>query len=101
MKNPIFGSFLTIFWSFLPKPDFSVKTPQTIPQGALIPCQISQKLMCKFQQNLQSKKTEGRTEGWRKDRQKDGRKDGRNNRQTLTNPDRPSSHDWGSNKTFA
>ena len=57
--------------------------------------------MCKFQQNLQSKKTEGQTEGWRKDRQKDGRKDGRNDRQTLTNPDRPSSHDWGSNKTFA
>ena len=57
--------------------------------------------MCKFQQNLQSKKTEGRTEGWRKDRQKDGWKDGRNDRQTLTNPDRPSSHDWGSNKTFA
>ena len=34
----IFDHFL-----FLPKPDFSVKIPQTVLEGALIPCQISQK----------------------------------------------------------
>ena len=48
-----------------------------------------------------SEETEGRTEGWRKDGQKDGWKDGLKDRETLTNPDKPSSHDWGSNKTFA
>ena len=43
MKHHILGDNFDQFWSFLPKPDFSVKIPQTIPQGALIPCQISQK----------------------------------------------------------
>ena len=42
-KNNWKISFLGHFWSFLPKPDFSVKIPQAIPQGALIPCQTSQK----------------------------------------------------------
>ena len=38
-----FGAIFDHFWSFLPKPNFPVKIPQTIPQGALIPFQISQK----------------------------------------------------------
>ena len=47
-----------------------------------------------------SEKTEGQTEGWRKNGQKDGQKDRLKARQTLTNPNKPSSHDWGSNKRF-
>ena len=48
-----------------------------------------------------SKKTDGQTEGWMKDGQNDEQKDKLKDRQTLTNPDKPSSHGWGSNKTFA
>ena len=62
------------FLAFLPKPDFLKKIPHIIPQRALIPCQISQKLMCKFQEKLNFWKErkldrkmvqrDGQNEGW-------------------------------------
>ena len=90
------------FWSFSLKSDFSVKIPQTIPQGALLLCQISQKTNVLIPTKLTLlKRQKGETEGWRKDGQKDRQKDRLKDRQTLTNPDKPSSHHCGSNKTFA
>ena len=58
---------MTIFWSFLPKLDFSVKIPQTIPQGALIPSQISQKNNLQIPRKLKLLKRQ-------KGKQKDGGK---------------------------
>ena len=57
---------------------------------------ITKKLCVNSKKTYTFEKTEGRTEG-----QKDGWKDGLEVTQTLTNPDKPSSYGWGSNKTFA
>ena len=68
---------MTIFWSFLSKPNFSVKIPQTIPQGTLIPCQISQKTNVQIPQKLTllKRQKDEQKDGGEMDRRMDGKTD--------------------------
>ena len=94
----IFDHFLVIF----AQTRFFYKNSKNNSTGSPNPMLNITKNWCVNSNNTYTfEKKEQQTEGWRKDGQKDGWKDGLKDRQTLTNPDRPSSHDWGSNKTFA
>ena len=78
-KIPFFGHFWPFYGHFRPNQKFSVKIRQRVRQGALIPCQISQKANASIPTKLTLLKRQNgeQKDGGKMDRRMDGKTDWR------------------------